>query len=523
MILRSFLFLLLSLDAAILSAQTSYYVDASGGDDANAGTAPTGAWRTLNRVNATVFAPGDTLHLRRGGVWFGQLKPQGSGAPGNPIVIRDYGVGNRPLIDGNGQTGEAVVYLHNQEHIEIHHLEIVNDAAEDGDRRGVWISGSNIGTLHSIHLNDLYIHHIRGIAGQSLEAKRTGGIYVAMTDDAERPSRWDDIRIENCVIHDVRNSGITTQNETTQDLHDFPPDSGAWTPRRITNLRIANNTVYNVAKNGMIIRLADGGVVEHNLLHNTAIGADGTGMTGNTIFSRSSKNTVFQFNEGYNNRSNDYDGCLYDADLNSPGTIWQYSYSHDNAHGLFWGCTLPPDAGIKVRYNISQNDKGGIFVVNYPTEGTSIYNNTIYIGSHRSPIVIYERGRGGPGRRVYDFRNNLIYSLSPDASFFFNEQEDRIYIREIRNNLFFGIEVPEYAEESIVADPQLIDPGSGGSDIDFLNPHRLPGYRIAETSPARDAGVVIEDNGGRDFWGHPLSDGKPDIGAHEWHPPLQLR
>lgn len=499
-------------------AATSYYVDALDGNDTQTGTSPAEAWQSLDKVNATTFAPGDTVHLRRGSTWFGQLKPQGSGEPGNHIVVRDYGNGPLPLIDGNGMIGEAVVYLHNQEYFEFHNIEIVNDAEEEGDRRGVWISGSNIGTLHSIYLKSLYIHDIYGIAGQSLAAKRTGGIYIAMTDDEEKPSRWHDIRIENCTIHDVRNSGITTQNETTQDLHNFPPDSEGWTPRRITDLYIGHNTIYNVAKNGMIIRLAEGGLVEHNLLHETAIGADGKGMTGNTIFSRSSKDTVFQFNEGYNNRSDDFDGCLYDADLNSPGTIWQYSYSHNNSHGLFWGCTLPRDAGIKVRYNISQNDKRGIFVVNYPTDGTSIYNNTVYIGPHRAPIIIYERARGGEGRRVYDFRNNLIYSRSEYATFVFNEREGRTYIRDIRRNLFFGVEPPEFAEDNLVFDPQLVEPGIGGSRIDFMDPNRLPGYRLKATSPARDAGLAIEDNGGRDFWGNPLSDGKTDIGAHEWTP-----
>ncbi len=507
---------LLALSLASVSGANNYYLDSIAGDDANTGTSPELAWQSLAKVNATVFEPGDTLHLKRGSIWFGQLKPQGSGAPGKHIVVRDYGQGDLPLIDGNGVTGEAVIYLHNQQYFEFHNLEIVNDAGEEGDRRGVWLSGSNVGVLNSLYLKGLYIHDIYGIAGQSLTAKRTGGIYIAMTDDAEKPSRWNDIRIEDCTIHDVRNSGITTQNETTQGIHNFPPGSEKWTPRRITNLYIANNTIYNVAKNGMIVRLADGGVVEHNLLHETAIGADGKGMTGNTIFSRSSRGTVFQFNEGYNNRSNNYDGCLYDADLNSPDTIWQYSYSHNNAHGLYWGCTVQRDAGVIIRYNISQNDKGGIFVVNYPTKGTTIHNNTVYIGPHRSPIVIYERGRGGKGRRDYTFYNNLIYSRSVDATYEFNTDPERGYNREIHHNLFYGIEPPEYSVDHIVEDPQLIEPGIGGSRIDFEDPNRLPGYKIKASSPARDAGVFTADDGGRDFWGNPLSDGTTDIGAHEW-------
>jgi hypothetical protein len=45
---------------------------------------------------------------------------------------------------------------------------------------------------------------------------------------------------------------------------------------------------------------------------------------------------VFQYNEGYLNRTTDFDGSLYDADPQSPGCIFQYSYRHDNNHGLYW-------------------------------------------------------------------------------------------------------------------------------------------------------------------------------------------
>jgi hypothetical protein len=48
---------------------TAYYVDAAGGDDSAAGTAPAAAWRTLDEVNATTFRPGDRILL------FGRAAP----------------------------------------------------------------------------------------------------------------------------------------------------------------------------------------------------------------------------------------------------------------------------------------------------------------------------------------------------------------------------------------------------------------------------------------------------------------
>jgi hypothetical protein len=62
----------------------------------------------------------------------------------------------------------------------------------------------------------------------------------------------------------------------------------------------------------------------------------------------------------------------------------------------------------------------------------------------------------------------------------------------------------------------LVNPGSGGQDLDWsAYPGLLTGYHLAAFSPAIDAGKIINDNGGQDFWENALYNGKPDIGAHE--------
>ncbi len=42
------------------------YVDATGGSDANNGLSPSSAWKTIDRVNAPTFAPGDSILFKRG-------------------------------------------------------------------------------------------------------------------------------------------------------------------------------------------------------------------------------------------------------------------------------------------------------------------------------------------------------------------------------------------------------------------------------------------------------------------------
>src|SRR5271170_62173 len=75
-------------------ATTEYYIDAVGGNDANNGTSQTSAWRTLGKINSTAFQPGDTVLLKSGSTWNGQLWPKGSGAAGHAIRLGKYGNGS---------------------------------------------------------------------------------------------------------------------------------------------------------------------------------------------------------------------------------------------------------------------------------------------------------------------------------------------------------------------------------------------------------------------------------------------
>jgi hypothetical protein len=479
---------------------TTYYINAASGSDSNPGINPARPWKTLEKVNSTTFAPGDRIGFAAGRRWNGKLHPKGSGTLGKPIVISRYGDGALPVINGAGSTGDGVVYLYNQQYWEINNLEITNDAPTGADRRGVMVGAANCGTIRHIHLKRLYIHHIKGIVGQSLRAKDTGAIGIFIEADDVKDTRFDDILIEGCRIQSIDNTGIFIRSRAKGSN---TPGSANWNRRRITNLRIQHNRINDIAKNAMIIRLADGGVVEYNVCWDTAYRAG----TGNTIFSRSSRGTIFQFNEGYLNRSRDYDGCLYDADLESPGCIFQYSYSHDNSHGLFWMCTEPQDANIVVRYNISQNDKGSVFCISYPNTSCYIYNNVVFVPAYLSPRIIDERRNAD---KTYYFYNNIIYNLSPTATYSWRNAE-----RTFENNVFFGFHPDSEPDDpnKIIQDPMFVNPGSAGFGIDALD-----GYKLKSGSPCIDSGRTIPENGGLDYWGNPVPDpgGVCDRGVHEY-------
>ncbi|MFZ4621273.1 MAG: T9SS type A sorting domain-containing protein [Bacteroidota bacterium] len=496
------------------SGQTSaYYADGVNGNDVNDGKSAAAAWKSLAKINATTFQPGDTVYLKAGSVWIGQLLPHGSGSKELPIIVTKYGGSKKPRIDGNGIVGSATLHLNNGKFWEINDLEITNSADVAGDRRGVLISASDFGLVEHIILRNLDIHDVKGTVGNDDAAKRTAGIGIETTTDRGAATRFDDIVIENCSIYNIDNTGIYTDNLIFRNT----PGGADWIKRRFTNVVIRNNTIHHIAKNAMIIRLFDGGLIEKNVCYETALKT-----SGNTMFTSGCSGTVFQYNEGYFNRASlqggDFgDGSMYDADLKSSNIIFQYSYSHDNSHGLFWTCNSQPDSNIICRYNVSQNDKGIIFCVNYPVTSVQIYNNTVFIGQGLSPTIISERNVN-TGTRNYTFRNNVIYNLSSNASYDFRTSG---YTREFNYNTFYGFHPSGEPEDSnkLVSDPKFVSAGSASTGFGTIS-----GYALQVSSPVINSGVLFPNHPPKDILGNPVpSSGGVDRGAFEYQGSLGIK
>lgn len=486
----------------------TYYVDSASGDDANSGTATNAAWRTLTKVNATTFAAGDRILFQAGGSWTGTLWPKGSGTTNNVISIGSYGGSARPLINGGGATD--AVFLMNQEFWEINDLEVVNDAASDGERRGIHITGANyVNTvIDHIYIRNCYIHDIRGTLsatdGDSL-AKRTGGIIVEILADTSTPTRFNDILIEGNTISSVRNQGIVAAGNRSGQS-DFP-GTAAWNARKVSNLIIRSNTISDVTKNALILRLADHTcLVERNVCFDTA-----TLDTGNTMFTAACDGAVFQYNEGYRNRAGVRDGSLYDADLRSVNIVFQYSYSHDNSHGLFWNYPSAdgPNSNIVVRYNISRNDRGNIFSFSGDARGqatTYIYNNTIYLPTGSTNLICDARN----GIHTYFMSNNIFYLLGEGVSYNFGRTNTTTAVFDC--NTFYGVHPASEPPDAhkLTNDPMFVAVGTGTNGIGTL-----AGYQLRAGSPCINSGATIPGNA-RDFFGNPVSQGgATDRGAAE--------
>ena len=520
---------------------TCYYVDASGGNDNNSGTSPEQAWKSIVKVNTIQFQPGDSILFKRGEEWAGALKPQGSGVEGAPIRIASYGEGEKPVLKPGpdwtipyfnvansvvwNPTVNNVISFHNQEYWEVSDLELYDPSYSQNAntrvyRRGINLSAQDVGDLHYFKFDNLTIHGFRGPNDNN--GKSSGGIIMTVYSDpynyANRvPTAIHDITVTNCEMYDLGRSGFnfvspwTTRTGAEWGRFGYA-GYGEWKPYE--NITIKNNVIYNIDGDGVLIDGCENVLVEHNVVYRAVLNCwYGVGM-----FNWNSDNTVFQFNEIYDTFPADSllgagDGQGIEIDALNRDTWVQYNYIHDNSGGSIMWCATPDLRTIRgiYRYNIFQNDLTKHGVIDWRTNhvDSMAYNNVFYLGELPAGSSTRKFMNNGyqNGTSDAEFYNNIFYNLDDIDLNTFNEQEI-----DWESNIFYGFdEVPSNDSTVITEDPMFVNPGSGTFGLDSVE-----GYKLQPGSPAIDAGINIEDNGGRDYFGTPLTDGKTDIGAAEY-------
>ena len=88
------------------TAPRTYYISSTSGNDINDGMSPEKAWQHLSKIylksiSKDAFQPGDSILLKRGDQWDGQIRLQGKGTAQKPITLGAYGEGPKPLIYGD--------------------------------------------------------------------------------------------------------------------------------------------------------------------------------------------------------------------------------------------------------------------------------------------------------------------------------------------------------------------------------------------------------------------------------------
>jgi len=451
------------------------------------------------------FAPGSQIFFAAGKSFNGQFAPTGSGTKKNPIKLTAYNpkskkaywedIDNKPIINGHGKVNSPF-YLYNGAFWEINNLELTNTNGSDedqGDLRGIYILAEDAGIVENVSVRNCFIHDVNG----KVEGKQRGGIHIHIKGKKIR-TKFHNLLIENNYIKNVGGVGIgNTSIWGNIHSNDYFP----W-----TDFVIRGNRVEHTGRNGIIARMVINQIVEYNVLaHNSRY------SSGHSVFNFASIGCIMQYNEAYGNvgEADEIDHGGFDADYDARGTIIQYNYSHDN--NWFCGIMRRYNRDITIRYNITVNERLGAYEYGFPGDddarGIWIYNNTHYFRAGLNASIFASPGKVRTPSYTY-FYNNIFYFEDKGT---WGVEPDKTC--EFKNNLFFNVE-PK-GRGAIVADPLFVNPGAVPYDINMRDPERLSGYRLKDNSPAINAGIVINDMGGIDFWGNPVGNEPIDIGAYE--------
>lgn len=531
---------------------TTYYVSSIHGSDRNDGLSESKPFYSLDKINDITLQPGDKVLLEAGSVFTnGYLHIKGSGSEEAPIIIDRYGEGSDPRIDTNGQGiwyqdyGKQLdsashkyqgyvsssILLYDVEYIEINNLEITNDAPDIEatynyidvmNRTGVSGVAQNKGTLEHIYLNGLNIHDVIGNVYD--KHMNNGGIYLTVAkpkdEDATGISRYDGVKIENCIVDNCNRWGIAVgytaywdkfQGAAISDETSATYGSG--------NVEIRNNYIKDVGGDAITTMYCDRPLIEYNVsdgaarqINTTDYSATGSGRVAAAIWPWKCKDAVFQYNEAFDTCYNQ-DSQAWDADWGD-GTLYQYNYSHNNGGGSVMFCGSEAYQNI-FRYNISYNDLSGV-INPAGNPDAHVYNNTFYIKEG----VDFIRTNMAGGKMVVE--NNIIYYSGTTRSEEWTKQGTNA---TYSHNLYYGYRNLPVDDALVDADPMFVQTEEAPTAYTGVNP--LEGktitysrdsvfdmFKLQAGSPAIDAGKEIADNGGKDFFGNAVT-GMPDIGAYE--------
>lgn len=516
-------------------ANANMYFVSPLGDDNNNGLSSSTPWKTINKVNATAFAPGDLILFDGGKTFNGMLYITSSGSSGMNIKFASYGIGRAIINGGNSYA----VLAYNASYILMDSLVLSggwNAAAQSGnDAYGVLFYTDVPG---NVKLGEVTINRseIKGFA-------KSGIGFLSWPADGSQ-SGFSKITVVGNTVHDNGACGISTLG---------PAGTAGSTAYAFSNVYMAYNRVYNNlgvkshtsghSGDGILIGDAASGTLEYNVAYNNGWYNMAPGGGPAAIWCYDSKNLVFQYNEAHHNGTGagKPDGDGFDLDGGAVNCTMQYNYSHDNygAGFLLWeyGNNRIKNNGNTLRYNISQNDNtnnnntvyGGISV-GRNCGNNRFYNNTIW-GVKGSAVFV----TGGTGNKFY---NNIFESqgsapciVSTSGSFFLSNNyynasgfrvkySGSIYTslanlraatpNEKYNNISYGYST----------NPQLTNPGTGGT-FNNGNPSSLTNYLPIAGSPVINTafnlttvGISVGTNDFRK--GSIPYGGAYDTGACEW-------
>lgn len=432
--------LILASVVTVSAANTTYYVDSVGGDDGNAGTTISRAWKTLSKVSSATFGAGDRILFKSNCQFRGALVLHGSGDSGVPITIDAYGTGAKPVVFGDAtDDGTGAIKLENLSYYSIHNLEIQAPCTS-----GIILRGCS-----HITIRDCDFTNIAYLPPGQPEG---GDTWAVIVDQAA--TEGSDNLITHCSFKKCCKGVIifTGDNNILSDSFFFDINdiaalfAGHCRGKTVTNSRITRCTF--------------------DYTNNTSKGW-------NPVMFGGTDNCYQEYCEIKNTPSGEWDHQVYDFDTLCKNSYIQYNYSHDNRGDLmhsYWVGDAPGNSPCYFRYNISVNDKT-LYNKVKTTFGFQMHNNTFYNfgGNFGRDIMASDLTDSVVRNNIFHMKPGAGVSSFPAGSDY---------------NCYVNCKKPAGEAHSIEADPQFVNPANHPS-----------GLQIGSSSPCKNAGESGADIG----------------------------
>lgn len=463
----------------------TYYIDAIDGDNSNSGTSEAQAWKDLGGFTGEQeLTAGVSVLFRCGGTYdFNVELKDIVGTKENPFTISSYGEGERPVL--TTQAKDEILTLIDCSYVTVSNLQMV---APNGG--GIWIDTLNR-TSEGITINNVYFHgmpngkvNARDDMSQGAAASRA----AVMVKGLPARSRYavNDLTIKNCEVYDCAN-GFMIWGSWNDEQNPWCEEEDA-DPIYNTGLLIEGCYFHEMDAEAVIIGICDGALVTDCRAINTCQG-EGVDENGEILYFTAamwfwgSENSTIEYCE-IAGQKNFGDGMAVDFDSGTNNCTYQYIYSHDNMRFMSNNAKASPQQNNTVRYCLSVNDNGGRSAIasGNGEDGFKFYNNTI-INCHDFHVRYLTNSF---------FANNIIIP-EDGCILYFNKKEEKVANNTFTNNCYAYTMKRSFDQDALNMVPNFV--GGEGQEA----------YQLAEGSALIGAGVEIEDDLTKDFFGNEIT------------------
>jgi hypothetical protein len=534
------------------AAASTYYISSTSGNDNNDGQSPEKAWKSLSKIflkstSQKPFQPGDSVLLKRGDRWEGQIRLQASGTAEKPVTLGAYGQGQKPLLYGEDQQARW-------EPVAGHQGIYTTDMEEGSILGSLVVDGNVLQTLYpsgTLNRNeDIEIFFARLQPG-TLAGKLGSRLWLRVKDDKSPDttvrlfrsagvslSNSNYVQIENLDIeHFQTGIDITNSQHILVDDNDIQDVLGIGIYLRSGDVdcRVESNTVFRGGNTALYVLKGSGNIFRDNWVSHVDTRILGIGVSGDQmgIGLQESQQSLVEYNYFAHSGGMDF---YYER-----GSTVRYNYLYQvRSAGAPHGVNLKVYGNI---YNLAgPTGKPGSTGINAVATGPGtieVFNNTIFNAS-----AFFLMGSSDKGGKV-EFSDNLVFSSAPGTAMTmfkttvasghncFSAPGQPIF--RFSNAIFSSLKTYQTSSgldrDSVIADPHFLS-STPVTPLDFRpsanSGCNLPASHIALADPANGRTYDHDDAGAAAIGALQANKASPDAAptqrcnSHCFHHPFAV-